>query len=147
MKISDLKSGQGKVDIEVVVKSKEVPRIFNKYGRDLKVANAIVSDDSGDIKLSLWNDDADKVQPGQKLKITNGYVSEFNGEKQLTSGKFGKLEILDGSSPPAEDALAEAEQAETQPAKESPAEIPEEQSEKPKKEKKKAKIADDEMAM
>lgn len=94
MKLSELKPGQGKVDVEVVVKSKEDARSFNKYGRELRVANAIVSDDSGEIKLSLWNDEIDKVNIGDKLKITNGYVSEFNGQSQLTAGKFGKIEVV-----------------------------------------------------
>lgn len=92
--ISELKAGQGKVDVLVSVKSKAETRTFNKYGKDLKVANAIVEDETGSITLSLWNDDIDKVNVGDKLKITNGYVSEFNGQKQLTSGKFGKLQVL-----------------------------------------------------
>jgi replication factor A1 len=94
MKLSELKSGQGKVDIEVKVKSKAEPRQFEKYGKVLRVANAIVEDESGTMTLSLWNDDVDKVNEGDKIKITNGYVSEFNGTKQLTSGKFGKLEVV-----------------------------------------------------
>lgn len=98
MKIIDLKAGQGKVDIEASVKSKNEPRTFNKYGKDMKVASATISDDSGEMTLSLWNDDADKVKVGDKVKITNGYVSEFNGQKQLTSGKFGKLEVVNGSA-------------------------------------------------
>lgn len=93
-KISDLKAGQGKVDIEVVVKSKAETRTFNKYGKDLRVANAVVGDESGEISFSLWNDDIEKVKVGDKIKITNGYVSEFNGQKQLTSGKFGKMEVV-----------------------------------------------------
>ena len=97
MKISELKTGQGKVDIELMIKSKSDVRVMNKYGKELKVANAIGSDDSGEIKITLWNDDADKVMMGSRIKITNGYVSEFNGEKQLTSGKFGKLEVVNGS--------------------------------------------------
>ena len=97
MKIIDLKAGQGKVDIEVVVKSKNEPKTFNKYGKDMKVASAVVTDDSGEMVLSLWNDDADKVKVGDKVKVTNGYVSEFNGQKQLTSGKFGKLEVVNGT--------------------------------------------------
>lgn len=94
MKISELKSGQGKVDVEAEVKSIEPERSFNKYGRDLRVTNAIISDDSGSIKLTLWNQDIEKVQIGNKVKITNGFVNEFQGEKQLTTGKFGKLEVL-----------------------------------------------------
>lgn len=97
MKLSELKAGQGKVDIEVTVKSKAEPRVFQKFGKDLKVANAVVSDSSGEMQMSLWNDDVDKINVGDTLKITNGYVSEFNGSKQLTSGKFGKLEVVKGN--------------------------------------------------
>jgi len=98
MKISELTSGQGKVNVEAEVKSIEEPRSFNKFGRSIRVANAIVTDGSGEIKLTLWNDDIDKVKAGSKVKITNGFVNEFQGEKQLTSGKFGKLEVLEGES-------------------------------------------------
>lgn len=94
MKISDLKVGQGRVDVEAEVKSIEAPRTFNKFGREIKVTNALISDESGSIKLTLWNQDIDNVKVGDKVKITNGYVNEFQGEKQLTSGKFGKLEVV-----------------------------------------------------
>ncbi|HLC37201.1 MAG TPA: OB-fold nucleic acid binding domain-containing protein [Candidatus Nanoarchaeia archaeon] len=94
MKISELKPRQGKIEIEVEIVSIDPPREFNKFGNVGKVANAIVKDDSGEMKLTLWNDEIDKVKPGIKVKITNGYVSEFQGEKQLTAGRFGKLEVL-----------------------------------------------------
>ena len=93
VKISELQPGQGSVNIEVTIKSLDEPRTFNKFGKDLRVANAIVTDGESEIKLTLWNDDIDKVKIGAVVKITNGYVSEFQGEKQLTTGKFGKLEI------------------------------------------------------
>jgi replication factor A1 len=96
MKISELKVNQGNVEVEGVIKNISEPRTFNKYGKDLKVANAALEDDSGDIKLSLWNDDILKVKVGDKIKIVNGFVSEFNGIKQLSSGKFGKIEVLGG---------------------------------------------------
>ena len=92
--ISELKAGQGNVNIEVIVKSIEEEKSFNKFGRQLRVANAIVTDGNAEIKLTLWNDDIGKVKIGSVIKVTNGYVNEFNGEKQLTSGKFGKLEFV-----------------------------------------------------
>lgn len=95
MKISELKSGEGKVDVIVSVKSKETPRSMIKFGKELSVCNAVVEDDSGKIKMTLWNDDIVKVGQGDKIHITNGYVSEFQGEKQLTAGKFGKIEVLE----------------------------------------------------
>ena len=95
MKVSELKAREGKVDITVEVVSVEEPRTFNKFGREGRVANAIAKDDSGEIKLTLWNDDIDKVKVGSKVKITNGYINEFQGEKQLTAGRLGKLEVVE----------------------------------------------------
>ncbi len=103
MKINDLKPRQQDVDIEVEVEEKGEERTFNKYGREMRVSNAVVKDDSGSIKLTLWNNDVDKVNVGDKVKITKGYVNEFQGEKQLTAGKFGKLEIVDGEGGGGED--------------------------------------------
>ena len=101
MKISESKVGQGKVDINLEVKSKAAPRSFEKFGKQLRVANAEAIDSSGDkITLSLWNDDVDKINAGDFVSVTNGYVSEFNGQKQLGAGKFGKIEVVgaDGAS-------------------------------------------------
>jgi len=95
MKISDIKSGLGKVNIEAVVVSVTPIKEINKYGKNIKVSTATIKDSSGKIKLSLWNEDAEKVEKGDKIKISNGYASEFKGEKQLTAGKFGKLEVLE----------------------------------------------------
>lgn len=94
MKISELKNGTAKVSIEAEVDEVEEPRTINKYGRTLRVANATIHDDSGSIALTLWNDNIDKVKKGNKIKIENGYVNEFNGKIQLTLGKFGTLTVL-----------------------------------------------------
>lgn len=92
MTISELHAGQGNVNVEGVITEVEDVRTFNKYGKELRVANAMLQDDSGDIKLTLWNEDTVKFKQGDRIKIINGYVGEFQGEKQLSSGKFGKIE-------------------------------------------------------
>ena len=94
MKLSELKPRMGKVDIEVEIKSLEEPRTFNKFGKDGRVCNAIISDGESEMKLTLWNEEIDKIKVGAKIKITNGYVNEFQGEMQLTAGRFGKLEVI-----------------------------------------------------
>ena len=98
MKINELQAKQGNVDIEVEVVSIEEPREFQKFGTTGKVANAMVKDDTGEIKVTLWNDQIDQVKVGDKIKITKGYVSEWKGEKQLSTGKFGQLEVLGSES-------------------------------------------------
>ena len=98
MQISELRIAQGNVDVEGVISDIGDTRTFDKFGRELKVANAILKDDSGSIKLTLWNDDISRFKNGDKIKINNGYVNEFQGEKQLTSGKFGNMELVDSSN-------------------------------------------------
>ncbi|MFQ6136717.1 MAG: OB-fold nucleic acid binding domain-containing protein [Candidatus Hydrothermarchaeales archaeon] len=94
MKIADLKLRQRNVNIEVEVVDIGEIREFEKFGRKGRVATAVVKDDTGEIKIPLWNEDIDKVSVGDKVKIENGYVSEFQGEKQLTAGRFGTLTVL-----------------------------------------------------
>ncbi|MFH1520365.1 MAG: OB-fold nucleic acid binding domain-containing protein [Candidatus Micrarchaeota archaeon] len=94
MKIKDLKPGTGSVMIEAEVVSMDSEREINKYGRTLRVGNATIKDDSGSITLVLWNEQIDSVKAGNKIKIENGYVNEWQGASQLTLGKFGKLTVV-----------------------------------------------------
>ena len=94
MQISELKARQGKVDLEAEITQKGEVRTFDKFGKQGRVCNATIKDASGEMKLTLWNDEIETVNVGDKVKITNGYVNELQGEKQLTAGRFGKLEVI-----------------------------------------------------
>ena len=95
MEIKDLQPKQGKVDIILQVVDKGEIREFQKFGKAGKVCTATAKDASGEIKLSLWNEQVEMVNEGDTVKITNGYVNEYQGEKQLTTGRLGKLEIVE----------------------------------------------------
>jgi len=93
MKISELKAGTGNASIEAEIVSMEEPReVMGKFGKRLRVASANLKDDSGEIVLSLWNDDTDKFVQGDKLKITDGWVSEYKGQLRISAGRSGKIE-------------------------------------------------------
>ncbi|HJS82231.1 MAG TPA: DNA-binding protein, partial [Nitrososphaera sp.] len=62
-----------------------------KAGGTNDVADAIISDESGSIKLSLWGEDINKVRAGDRVSIENGYINTFKGENSINIGKFGKL--------------------------------------------------------
>ena len=100
MDIKDLQPRQGKVDLTATVLSKESPREFNKFGKSGKVCNALIKDDSGQVKFTLWNEQVDVVEIGDKIQITNGYVNEYQGEMQLSTGKFGQLKVLEKGTTP-----------------------------------------------
>lgn len=94
MKVSELESGQGKIDIVVEITELEEPKEFNKFGRTGKLCKAKGKDESGEIAMTFWNEQCDLVKKGDKVHIINGWCSEYQGEKQLSTGKFGRLEIV-----------------------------------------------------
>ena len=98
MEVKDIKPNQGNIDLVLEVVDMEEPREFEKFGKKGKVCNAKVKDGSGEIKLTLWNDDIDKIHVGDKIHLQNGWCSAYRDERQLSTGKFGKIEILVNTS-------------------------------------------------
>jgi replication factor A1 len=99
MKINELKAGATNVTIEATVAEKQEPReVVTKYGKRLNVANVTLKDETGSILLSVWGKDIDTIEVGDKIRITNGYVSEFRGTPQLSAGKWGKIEVIEKGS-------------------------------------------------
>lgn len=94
MQVSELEVRQGKVDMTLEITEKGEVREFEKFGKTGRVCNAKGKDESGEISLTLWDDQIDQVNVGDKVKITNGYVGDWQGEKQLSTGKFGTLEVV-----------------------------------------------------
>jgi len=121
MKISELQPRQGRVELEADVVHKGDVREFSKFGKTGKVCDAKLKDETGEIKMTLWNEQADQIQLGDRVKISNGYVGEWQGEKQLSTGKFGTLEVLSGDN-------SKEPSASEEPKQEDPKE-PEESSE------------------
>ncbi|MEK6856396.1 MAG: SOSS complex subunit B family protein, partial [Nanoarchaeota archaeon] len=76
MNISGIQANQGKLSVEGKIVEKDNPRSFDKFGKKGKVCNAVLKDDSGEIKLTLWNEEVDKVEVGDKVRIINGFCGE-----------------------------------------------------------------------
>ncbi|HLC88462.1 MAG TPA: DNA-binding protein [Candidatus Nanoarchaeia archaeon] len=95
MKIKEIQANQGNITFEAEVISLQEPRSFNKFGKEGRVCNAVIADASGEITLTLWNDDIDKVKAGDKINLENGWCSEYKDQKQVSAGKFGKLEVIE----------------------------------------------------
>lgn len=84
-----------RVSIEAKVTEKSDPREVTSRYKDqtLKVADTIIADETGQIKLTLWNEQIDQVNVNDAIKVENGYVTSFRGEIQLNVGKYGKLVV------------------------------------------------------
>lgn len=95
--IRTLQDGSKRVSIKVQIGEKgSVREVHSKFKDETyRLCDATVIDDNGDsIKLSLWNEQIEMVQVGDKVQIDNGYVTSFKGELQLNIGKFGKMGVV-----------------------------------------------------
>ncbi|MCD6414167.1 MAG: DNA-binding protein [Candidatus Diapherotrites archaeon] len=93
MKVKDLQVRKSVDSIELEIVSIDEPRTWSNPRGSGRVASATAKDDTGEVKLTLWNDDIDKVKKGDTIVIENGWVGEFQGEKQLSTGRYGKLTV------------------------------------------------------
>ncbi|MFA6064879.1 MAG: OB-fold nucleic acid binding domain-containing protein [archaeon] len=95
MLIKDLKARTPFDELIVEVVTKGEPRAFASANGQGTVCNAAVKDETGEeVSLTLWNDEYKKVNDGDKVKITNGWVTDYKGKLQISAGKQGKLEVL-----------------------------------------------------
>ena len=96
MKVRDLRA-EAKVDVlELVIQEKGSVRDFtSRSGSSGKVCDAKALDDEGqEVSVSLWNDEIQRVQAKDRIRITNGWAREWRGNLQVTAGRYGKLEVL-----------------------------------------------------
>lgn len=97
MNIGELKVGMKNIDIRgKIVEKAETREVYSRYGYNVhRVSQVQISDDSGSIKLILWNDQIDSVSAGDTIQIENGYVSQFRGVSQLNVRKRGgKISVI-----------------------------------------------------
>jgi replication factor A1 len=94
-RIGDLKSGMKRVDFKARILEIPKPKsVFTRFGNSATVTNAKVTDETGIIRLSLWNDQIGTVSVGDIIQVKNGHVVTFRGERQLRIGKRGHLSVV-----------------------------------------------------
>ena len=93
MKISEVQRGMSNVSIDGKVIDISEPReVSTRYGKK-QVADATIEDDTGEIKLSLWENQITSIKIGDMVSVTGGYVTEFRNVVQLNIPRSGKIEI------------------------------------------------------
>ena len=90
--IHDLRAGMKRVNLKADVL--EIPKpaqVHTQFGNTVMVVNALVGDETGKIKLCLWEGQISAIAIGDNIEIKNAQVCVFRGERQLRLGKNGVL--------------------------------------------------------
>ncbi len=105
MKVHELSSASRSVDIRLRILSLEpVREVQTRYGK-ARVTTAHAGDETGTIKLSLWNEDIDTVDEGVIVEVENGFVKTFRGEMELSAGRYGKIIVVDDQEFPSREEI------------------------------------------
>jgi replication factor A1 len=92
--IKDLRTGMNHVNLKAkILEVAEPKHVFTRYGNHASVAKASIADETGSIKLCLWNGQIGSVSAGDTVQIENARVSAFRGERQMSLGKTGTLNV------------------------------------------------------
>jgi len=96
LQIKDINAGVKRVNLTAKIVEKSITRrVFSRFGDPLDVSTATISDNTGSIKLPLWNAQIDMISVGDIVQIENGRVKPFRGELQVSVGRTGKLQVVE----------------------------------------------------
>jgi replication factor A1 len=90
--IKDLRTGMNHVNLKAKILEVAEPKpVVTRYGNKATVAKVLIGDETGTIKLCLWNGQINGVSVGDVVQIEDAQASMFRGERQLSLGKRGTL--------------------------------------------------------
>jgi replication factor A1 len=101
--IRDLRIGMRQVSLRAKVLEIPKPKIvYTRYGDYASVANALIADETGTIRLCLWNEQIGSISTGDTIQLKNARTSMFRGQRQLCIGKNGSLSSIEEPISPIE---------------------------------------------
>ncbi len=93
--VRDLRHGMKKVNVDALVLDTPQPKqVHTQFGNAVMMANVYIEDETGKIKLCLWDSQVNTIEAGNSIQIRNASVATFKGEKQLRLGKNGTLTVV-----------------------------------------------------
>ncbi|ODR79581.1 replication factor A [Haladaptatus sp. W1] len=97
--VSDLSLGLSDVNLQGKLLDTGTVRTFDRDdGSEGRVANLTVGDETGRIRITLWDERADaaeELDPDIAVEIVDGYVRERDGNLELHVGNRGAVEEID----------------------------------------------------
>ena len=97
--VASLTLGQSDVDLRGLVLATDEVRTFDRDdGTEGRVSNLTLGDETGRVRVTLWDDRADRVEEldaGTAVEVVEGYVREREGDLELHVGEEGAVEEVD----------------------------------------------------
>ncbi|XP_076904752.1 uncharacterized protein At4g28440-like [Bidens hawaiensis] len=95
IKVDDLKPETDGLTVVVKVVSSEM---LVQKGRNVRIAECLVGDQTGYIVFFLLSTQVDLMKPGTTVIIRNGKIDMFKGSMRLVVDKWGRVEVTDSAT-------------------------------------------------
>jgi len=98
VKVSDLKEGMREISVDGIISSVSNVRTFNRAdGAAGKVASLFLRDETGEVRVSLWNEKTEGIQDmrkGNSLSIAGAYTKPgYNGGVELHCSSSSEVTV------------------------------------------------------
>lgn len=92
MNICDLMPGMSNVNVKLkVLDVSEPDQIITGKGVEHKILELEAGDDTGTMKIVLWDEKVIPLKVGDIVQVENGFVSSFKGEWRINVGKYSEV--------------------------------------------------------
>ncbi len=96
LRIKDLKAGMRNVNLNARILEIPKPKmVYTKLGTAAHVSNVLIVDETGSMRMSLWNQQINMISRGDLINIKKGKAISFGGELQLRIERGGQLSVIE----------------------------------------------------
>ena len=99
-KISNLRLGLKDVCFKAIeTRKSDVRAVTSRFGVPFLICSVTLSDGTGEIPLTLWNNQTARIFKGDRVQVRDARVRNFRGATQLSLGrKTGQLIVLESGT-------------------------------------------------
>lgn len=94
-KVKEIMAGLRGVELVGKIIKKYETRTFNKNGREGKVASMLIGDETGVLRIVLWDENhikqAEQMQENDIIKVINAYAKENQGFREIHLGNRSEI--------------------------------------------------------
>jgi len=97
-KIKDLKVRMKRINLKARVLAISRPQLaLTRYNDYVMFTNVTLTDETGTVKLTLWNGRINSLSTNDIVEVENARVTAYRGETQLRIGRHSKLRVIENN--------------------------------------------------
>jgi len=96
-RIQDLRPGMDNITLNLRVLRADEPKVVQTKRGSRTLSEAIVGDETGRARMTLWGKHAGTIHEGDAIRVENAFITSFKGEIQINVGTKGTITSIDDS--------------------------------------------------